>query len=275
MKKKPNRYKPARKNLKKTLLLWGRMTFALTVLVAGVVLLSAAFAHSYYALLDSPWFRLEEIDITGLRHLQRQEILNVLKVPRHANVLTLKMPELARRLESIAWLKSVVVRLELPRRIVVDALEREPLAVIYCGDFFLLDSGGKLFSRADIQKHLGLLLVTGFTSSDFRQDGVLASEPLSALKSFITALAENRHGLSVRDISECHWNGEEGFTIYTIRGSLPIQLGLQHFDRKLDRLQRILGLLAERRCLDAVTAIDLNYSNRAYVAGSFQTPNGI
>lgn len=275
MKKKPNRYRQERRSPNKAVVRWGKVSLGVVVCWVGLVLLSAAFAHSYYALLDAPWFQLEAIDITGLHHVSEAEVLNALGVPRHANVLSLRMSRLAQRVESMPWIKSAVVRLDLPRRMVVEVVERRPLAIVHCNHFYLLGRDGRLFVRATVQQHPGLLLVTGFSRSEFDREGVLEAEPLAALKSLFAALEHPRHGLLVRNISECHWSREAGFTLYTLRGSIPIELGRQHFALKLERLQRIFSLLAQRHCLDAVTRIDLDYANRAYVAGHFQTGKGV
>lgn len=275
MKQKPNRYLPDPGNYYKRLLRWGKISLGVVVFWGGVVLLSAAFAHSYQALLKAPWFGLEAIDITGLHHVSRQEVLKALDVPCDANVLGLRMSRLARRVESIPWVKSAVVRLDLPRRMVVQVVEYNPLAIVHCNHFYLLGQDGKLFVRATPQQYPGLLSVTGFSSSEFDRDGVLAAKPLNALKRLLAALKRSRHGSLASDIAKCRWTSETGFTLYDMRDKVPIVLGRQAFTLKLERLRRIFSLLAQRHCLHTVTRIDLNHANRAYVVGRFQTDKGV
>ncbi len=125
-------------------------------------MLSAALAHSYHALLNAPWFRVEEVTIIGLKHLKEDEILNALMIPPEASLLNLKSAQLAKRLEALPWLESSAVQFALPNRIVVELTEREPLAVIHAEDFYLIDTDGKLVSRASAEQKQGFLWFRGF-----------------------------------------------------------------------------------------------------------------
>jgi len=274
MRKKKNRYKTDLMRKRK----WKR--FAGTVLVFAflimlIPLLSAAFAHCYHALLKASWPQVEEIKISGIKHITRQEVLNVMGVPRGANLLTVRTRQLAERLESIPWVRSAVVSFDLSRRIVVDIDEREPIAIIHVADFFLIDVQGKLFQKVHPARYQDLLLITGFSNTELMDGSYLQAEPLQSLQSLLTALQKVQDRLPSSRISECHWRGAEGFTLYTTHGGIPIHLGRDEFEGKLARLDRIFGVLMEHQCLNSVTRIDVDYSDRAYIEGRFPTPKGI
>lgn len=252
-----------------------KLVLALSVCVPLILLFSAALSHSYYALLDAPWLRVEEIQILGLKHLDRKDVLNALGVPRHACMLNLKLAELATSTKSLPWTRSTVVRVDLPGRLVVEVIEREPVAIVYADDFYLLDAEGKLFLKADLDQYSKLLLVTGFSGMSLKQGDHLPSEPLEPFRALIEALTRSQNWMPLNQISECRWHKDEGFILYTTQKAIPIQLGWEHYEQKLDRLQRILAVLAERQVLDVVTRIDLDYPTRAYVSGNFPVPKGI
>ena len=136
MRKKRNRYRPDRTKRRKVVKAWLKAMTGLVLSLGAMVFFSAVFAHSYYALLEAPWFRVEEVTIIGLKHLKEDEILNALMIPPEASLLKLKSAQLAKRLEALPWLESSVVQFTLPNRIVVEVTEREPLAVIHAEDFF-------------------------------------------------------------------------------------------------------------------------------------------
>ncbi|MGV8073924.1 MAG: cell division protein FtsQ/DivIB [Syntrophobacteraceae bacterium] len=275
MRKKKNRYRTDKKKPLRVLAHWIMFGGTLGIVVCVVLALSAALAHSYHALLKAPWLRVEEIQITGIKHMQRSDILNALEVPRNTGVLNLKLSDLAKRLETLPWLRTSVIRLDLPGRIVVEATEREPLAVVCADDFLLLDSEGKLFTRTTIEQNRGFLLVTGFSGSGLKEGDLFPSEPFEVLKRLLGSLRNAQNWLPLQQISECRWIKDEGFVLYTAQRAIPIELGLDDFDVKLQRLQRVFGVLAERQWLDLVTRIDLDYSNHVYVGGNFPTPKGI
>ena len=243
------------------------------LLAAGVVLLSAALAHSYFALLEAPWLKVREIQALGLKHVERKQVLNAVMVPRGTSIFGLKMRELASKVEALAWVKSAVVRLDLPGRMVVEVVEREPMALVQAEDVFLMDTEGKLFARAggayDRQE---LLLFTGFSGLGLHEGSHLPSEALDDLRELLAALDKKKGWLPVGSISECRWSAGAGFQILPSQIPAPVHLGLDDYELKLDRLHRVIGLLQERQWSGSVTLIDLDYSNRAYIEGQFGAP---
>lgn len=274
MKKKKNRYRTDRATRKAV---WKvcRTALTLSLTVALVLLLSAAFAHSYHALLGASWPRIEKIEIVGNNHIDRSEVLNAMAVPKGANLFTVRASRLAGRLESIPWLRSSVVRLDISGTIVVEIKEREPLAIVHTSDFFYVDEQGKLFLKVQPANLPDSLLITGLADKSLGGGDFLQGEALSSLKALMTALEKVRDWLPPQRISECHWSDVDGFTLYTTQGGIPIHLGEEDFHNKLARLDRIFGVLAERQCLNLVTRIDLDYSSRAYITGHFPAPKGI
>ena len=252
-----------------------KVVLFLSLCVPLILILSAALAHSYFALLDAPWLRVDEIQILGLKHLDRKEVLNALGVPRHACILNLNLEELAKKTESLPWVRSTVVRVDLPGRLVVELTEREPVAIAYADEFYLLDAEGKLFLKANVEQYPKLLLVTGFSGMSLKQGAFLPPEPLEPFTRLIEALTRSQNWMPLNQISECRWHKDDGYVLYTTQKAIPIEMGWDYYEQKLDRLQRILAVLAERQVLDVVTRIDLDYPGRAYVSGNFPVPKGI
>lgn len=275
MRKKRNRYRTDKTRPLKTLVSWIKTGLGLSMVGCAALALSAALGHTYHALLEAPWLRVEEIEISGLKHLERDEVLNTLGVARNASMLTFKVSELAARLETLPWLSSAIVHLDLSGRIVVEVTERRPLVIVYADDFFLVDTEGKLFLRTTIERYPGLPLLTGFSGSNLKEGDSLPFEPFEALQGFLSALGKAQNWLPLHQISECRWIKDEGFIIYTTHRAIPIEIGWEDFDVKLQRLQRVFGVLAERQWLELVTRIDLDYSDRVYIGGHFPTPKGI
>jgi len=272
MARKKNRYRSKRSRRSGTLRTWLKTALALLTLVVSVVLLSGALAYSYHQLLEAPWLRVEEIRITGSKHMDNREILNTLGVPRNANVLTLKMAKLAERLQSLPWVRSAVVRLDLPARIVVEITEREPTAVIAAEDTFLMDKEGKLFMQTTPEQSPDLVVMTGFSGLGLRKGSVLPAGPFNEVKRLTETIDKARNWLPLKQIAGCNWQTDEGFVLYTAHNNTPVRLGTEDLDAKLDRLRRVFGMLEERHLLDMVTRIDLDYSNRAFVEGNFPRP---
>jgi cell division septal protein FtsQ len=167
------------------------------------------------------------------------------------------------------------VRLDLPGRIVIDVVEREPLALVYLDGLHLVDKDGKLYDRGSLEQHPDLVLVTGLNGSHVVEGDRVKGRIIHALTELVEALDKARSWLPVEQISECHWHDVEGLVLHTVQGGFPIHLGLGGYDNKLSKLQHILTLLKNSEHAGAVTRIDLDYSNRAYIEGRFSTAKGI
>ena len=276
MKKKRNRYRPDQAKRRKMVKYWFRATVGFTFSLAAVILLSAALAHGYHALVNAPWFRVstEDVAIVGLKHLKEDAILNTLMIPPQASLLNLKSVDLAKRLESLPWLESSVVQFSLPNHIMVEVTEREPLGLIHAEDFYLIDTDGKLVSRASSEQKQGFLLVDGFSGLGLKEGELLPRTTLKELKSLLSILEQSKSWLPLNAILLCRWNAETGYALYTARNSICIQLGWDRFEEKISRLQRIFGLLEERNLWNLVIGIDLDYGDRAYLEGLFPFPKG-
>ena len=274
MRKKRNRYRPDRTRRRKILKHWFKAAVGLVLSLAAIVCLSAVLAESYYALVNAPWFRVEEVAIIGLKHLKEDEILNALMIPPEASLLNLKSSQLAKQLEALPWLESSVVKFSLPNRIVVEIAEREPLAVVHAEDFYLIDAEGRLVSRASAEQKQGFLLVEGFSGRSLKEGDTVPPEALKGLKALLPALEQSKDWLPPNAILKCRWNAETGFALYSARNNICIQLGWDGFNQKLLHLQRVFGILEERQLWNSVVSIDLDYEDRAYVEGLFPFSKG-
>lgn len=276
MKRKVNRYRVDKAVRRKKTLSRARTVCGAFIAFASIVLLSAVLAHAYFALLDAPWLRVEEVEIVGLERVSRGEILNAMEVARETSILNLNLSQLTRRLESLPWLRSALVRLEASGRLVVEIEEREPLAMIAVDNHFLImDCEGRLVARSTPEQHPEMMVIWGISDSPLKVGDVLQPDAFEAVKRLLAAVGNSSEWLPVKEISQCTWNPETGFVIQMGEKPISVQLGPDDLEEKFRRLHRILGVLTERRWLGAVTRIDLDYGHRAYVEGQFPSFKGI
>jgi cell division protein FtsQ len=275
MNPKRNRYRPDRARQKALVLAWIKGIIGVPAGIAGVLLFSAALAHSYHAVVNLPWLNVENIEITGLRQLQRDQVLQQAGVIQPLSMLQVRTATLARRLETHPWIQSAIVRIDPPRRVVIEIQEREPMALVHSQGFFLLDTRGKLFLEAKPEHHQELPLFTGFAGTKAGLGDILSADTMEALRTLLTALNQFKTWLPLTDLSEIRWHEGDGVTLYTTRGAIPVHLGHDLFAEKLKRLQSVQKIIADRQWWDMVQAIDLDYPRMAYVKGIVTQPNGI
>ncbi len=270
-KKKRNKYQENRIRVLKAKI---RKSWPILAAFAGfclILLLSAGVSRLYYALQDVPWLKVEEIEITGLKKLERTQVLNSMGVSRGECILNLRMGPIADRIKTLPTVKSVSVRLDLPARIVVDIAEKEPLALVKGGDFYLMDENGILFERGLPEANRQLPLITGMCGPKFKEGDSIPSQHLGRVKEVIAALNDSRDWLPASSMRECQWN-PSGFTLILGERGVPVEVGQEDFPRKIARLKQIIATLDERRWTELVTRIDLDYPGKAYLGGNFPVP---
>ena len=68
MRKKQNRYRPDTVRRRKVIRKGLKVVLTLVLVFAAVASISSALAHAYYALLEAPWLRVEEIENPLTQH---------------------------------------------------------------------------------------------------------------------------------------------------------------------------------------------------------------
>lgn len=274
-KKKRNRYQESRIRVLKRKI---RKSLPILAIFAGfclILLLSAGLSRLYYALQDAPWLKVEEIEIAGLKKLERTHVLDKMGVSRGECILNLRMGLIADRIKEVPAVKSASVRLDMPGRIVVEIAEKEPLALMKGGEvYYLMDENGALFERGLPEANPNLPIITGMCSPRLKEGDTIPGHHLGRVKELVSALNDSRNWLPPSSVGECKWS-PSGFTLVLGERGVPVEVGQDGFFRKIARLKQIIAMLDERRWTELVTRIDLDYSGKAYLGGNFPVPKPV
>lgn len=106
--------------------------------------------------------RVEQVDITGLKRMDRETVYAVaLEQPSRA-MLRLDLAAVRQRLLAYGWIEDAYVSRRLPDRLLIHVTEREPAAVWQDnGQLTLIDAGGRLLAPVDRANMPNLPLVIG------------------------------------------------------------------------------------------------------------------
>lgn len=100
-------------------------------------------------LLNQPGLAARRIEVTGLRHLSRQQVLDLAGFGDAGSIFLVTPDRAESELRGDPYVRSVSVRATLPDRVVIDLVEWEPLAVVTrAGDRYLLNPEGSVLGRA-------------------------------------------------------------------------------------------------------------------------------
>ena len=249
--------------------------FALFAWFCFVVALGAGLSQLYHRIVDMQWLKLEEIDITGIKRLNRTEVLDAMGLRRGQCALGIDTQRVAGRLNRLPVVDKASVNLDWRGRIAAAIVERKPVAVVECGARdMLMDSKGFLFAETKPGKKHSFPLVTGLCESNVRTGDWVSAGSMQHIGELLSAVGDSKSWLSSAAIGECRWTAG-GFTLIMGQRAVPVNFGKEGFKRKLAKLKNVMDTLNDRGWIDLVTRIDLDYPGRAYVNGQFPVPGPV
>lgn len=106
-------------------------------------------------------FNIREIRVNGAKNFEIRETLPHIKLQNKDSIFSVNLWKIKNIFETNKWVRDVVVRRELPNRLVIDMLERKPLAIWqYNKTFYLIDETGYKLTT-DVEKFQDLLHFVG------------------------------------------------------------------------------------------------------------------
>jgi cell division protein FtsQ len=260
---KQNSYRGDPRKLQRRL----RSLLQLSMICLAFTGLSALCVACYRSLLTSSLLNVTSVQVSGCEVLDPQTVIQQAQIPSGVNILSLDLDRVRQRVTSHPWIASALISREIPDRIRIDIVERQPVALIKGRQFYLMDNGGVCFTGAEPGDYAGLPIITGLDPE------ILA--PGCKLPREITVLIEDlyhesRLRLPWRLISEIRWRKNKGLSIFTVRGGIQIDLGRDSYGPKIARMEKVLRYLEEKGLDPHLRGIDLSHGNRIFVRGNFK-----
>ena len=101
-------------------------------------------------LLAQPAFRPTDLELKGIQHVSTAEVTTALALPEDRNIFFLNHADLERRVETLPWVRSASVGIELPNRVSVSVTEWRPSAVLQVGEAsYYLNGVGEVLDPAN------------------------------------------------------------------------------------------------------------------------------
>ncbi|MBI5682545.1 MAG: FtsQ-type POTRA domain-containing protein [Deltaproteobacteria bacterium] len=233
-------------------------------IAAVIVVIAISFSGKrfYEELLNSPLLRIKEIDIQGVKRISRDEILELAGIRIGDNILAASIDDMAVNIRKHPWINTLKIKRRMPDKLVVEIKERVPAAFINMDELYLIDESGSVFKRASLEDDLDLPVINAGIS----KDGVEDNEKVSSLiidAVLLIKLLDDREIFGTDDISEIKVDPVYGLTLYTMDSGVRVEMGFDNFQKKLERLDRVLKEL--NGTIKYVKTVDMNYGKRVVV----------
>jgi cell division protein FtsQ len=237
-----------------------RMAAWVTGLAAGVW--AGILGAGYLAPVIERGLEIREIQIQGVHHVARQEVLQRLAIKNGTSLHRVSLPFLAERLRTIAWIKEATLERLPLHALRVTIVERQPVAVARVGsEYLLLDEEGVLLTRLGDQDQPALPLITGVSQKFLLQGEPGLRRTMQSSIELARTMAHSVEGRIEIDVSD-------PLNLVASARGLRFQFG---HDALLDQWNRFRTVKAVFRpgTLDGrkheLGEVDLRYDNRVIV----------
>jgi cell division protein FtsQ len=223
------------------------------LLTGGIVAFTVLLLFVYDWTIRSPYLSIRETVVRGCKELTEKDILALAAVRSDANILTLNLDAIARRIRTNPWIREVFIGREFPDRLVIVVRERTAVALLQKEKgFYLLDSNGAPFKRLESADESNLPVLTGCVREG-KTDEALVMKSVALL----IYLAGAKDIPAIGAVSEVHGNETFGFSLFTDTG-LCLQLGFDSYESKLTRLIPVMADLESKNMKAGFLLIDLS-----------------
>lgn len=252
-----------------------RLWRALKWSAVGVFLVLPGLYAAYRLVIfawTSPLFQMsldEDIVLNGSHFVTHDEIVTALeRRARHGdaveggmNVFRMPLDQEARWIKSIPWVRSATLMRAYPHRLVVDIIERSPVAYANIGGRIkLVDAEGVLLEKPE-KAAFDFPVIDGLDSATSAQD---RESRLAMYQEFTreTAAEMLSSGWLVSDVD---LSDPDDLKTLLVQGKETILLHFGH-EEFADRLRTFLALLPEvRKTTPVIDSVDLRYRGQIVV----------
>lgn len=130
--------------------------------ILGAILIPAAVYVVADEAFASRFFLVREVEVTGLKQVDRGAVERAAGLEHPRSVLTLRTEDMRASIETLPWVKSAAVDVSLHGRVSIAVDEAELAGVVSAGELYLMDNGGEPIRRWTPADGLAGPLFVGF-----------------------------------------------------------------------------------------------------------------
>ncbi|MEA3471109.1 MAG: FtsQ-type POTRA domain-containing protein, partial [Thermodesulfobacteriota bacterium] len=140
--------------------------------ISGGLALLMVYAYNYA--ICAPYFKLGDTMVRGCEKVSEREILDLAGVDASMNILAVNLDKMTDKIKGNPWIKDVSIGRELPNRLVIEIIEREPAALIKKNEsLYIVDRGEEIFKGFGEDDCINLPVLTGFCENGAVNRGLL------------------------------------------------------------------------------------------------------
>lgn len=233
------------------------------LVILAICALSLCFALGYYYFFYFPHFQVRHVKITGCNKVSPLDILERANINGPTNLLLLSLEEISERLSENPWLDEVELKRVFPDTLEIEVSERKPVAVVSTDALYYADRKGILFKRVTGDDPINYPTIIGieeYTCSE--DDRILLRKALDLIE---WTTEPHTTSSNFPKIANIHVDKDTGLTFFTLNRGIQIEMGLNGFKEKCERLRRLVAFMKNNGDWMNVAWINLNCGKRIFV----------
>ncbi len=231
-----------------------------TIATCSGIVFSIAASSCWYLVSSLETLKIKHINIHGISVVDAGDILAGSSIVKGNHIFKINLAEESRRFEQNPWIYRAVVNRRLPDIIDITVIERTAAALVELDDYYLLDTRGNIFKKAD-SSSLPVPLIRGIDKNSLKNKPEVFFKTVNAAISLITEV--NAAGIFPDRNFMVEAGNPLGLSIVCEDKNIRAFFGWNSYDKKVVFLQKIINDLEKKG--QAAKSINISSHQKAYV----------
>ena len=225
---------------------------ASSALAVSLETVRSAAGEASAFLVTHPYFAIREVKVVGVEKVKGAELVVMSGLGPHTGIWSIDPAEMEERVRQHPWVKSVLIRRELPSRLVIDIEEWSASAIVALDKLYYVADDGVIFKALEDEDSVDFPFITGLRAARLPPQEPGTREKLSQ----VVALGRKVERVSP-GLSEIRFESDGGVVLYPVSYAVPFRLGWGDWDEKLARMRWFLRIFQEKG--PRFRAVDLSF----------------
>lgn len=236
--------------------------FKRAVLLGIAIFLSAVGWSVFKFAWKSPYFAMENMDITSTDHISKDEVITEAGVLPRTNLARISAREIENRIRQNTWVKSVSVVKHYPSTLTIRISERKPVALVVGNRTWGIDDQGRVLPGLHASAATQYPLITISDKLNLADSDKIESDVMKQTLYILTKIKHDRPDL-LSQISEINITNPDNIVLYTQPDGTEIRLGNENLDERLSKFYKIWKIAQDRKMVHEY--IDLRFDEQGVV----------
>lgn len=216
----------------------------------SILSLGAIFAHDF--IVQSRFFNIREIHITGADKAAENEILELAGLNEKKNIFALNLSTAQKKIVSHPWIESAKLKRKLPYSLNIDITEQKAIAIVKVENLsdILINATGRPFKEYNpLKDKIGNLpVITGVELGHSDDSHIFKSPLYNSILDFLNSeKSESIKGIKADRNTGITVETSDIFNPFPLQqgNTIQIKLGFDHYSEKLKKAVSISGYIVK------------------------------